>query len=71
MVVTKGNFVYGSSSYVSEIIPLLEKALEAKGYLPRRESSSWQDVWHNVAISSSIGRDRVSRGNLSVVSETG
>ena len=47
LVVTKGNFVYGSSGYVSEIIPLLEKALEAKGYLPRRESSIWKDVWHN------------------------
>ena len=24
---------------------MLEKALEAKGYLPRRESSVWRDAW--------------------------
>jgi hypothetical protein len=42
----RGTFVFGSqSSYVSDLMPILVEALEAKGYLPYRESSPWHDVW--------------------------
>jgi hypothetical protein len=41
----RGHFVFGSSAYVADMLPLLEKALEAKGYLPGRESSPWRYLW--------------------------
>jgi len=42
----RGTFVFGSqSSYVSDLMPILVEALEAKGYLPYRESSPWHDLW--------------------------
>ncbi len=45
VIVRPGNFVYGSNSYVSELVPVLERALVAKGYLPRRGDSVWRDAW--------------------------
>ncbi len=47
VVVSPGRFVYGSKSYVSELLPLLDGALVAGGYLPKRESSPWRDLWRN------------------------
>jgi hypothetical protein len=42
----RGTFVFGSqSSYVSDMMPILVEALEAKGYLPYRQSSPWNDLW--------------------------
>jgi hypothetical protein len=41
----QGRFVFGSTSYVSELLPALTRALEAKGYLPGRESSPWRYLW--------------------------
>jgi hypothetical protein len=42
----QGQFVLGShSSYVSTMLPVLVKALEAKNYLPNRASSPWRDLW--------------------------
>jgi hypothetical protein len=45
--VPQGRFVYGSNTYVSEMLPILDQALEAKGYLPRRESSLWRELWRH------------------------
>ena len=45
VVVPQGRFIYGSSSYVSALLPVLGEALEAKNYLPRRESSPWRELW--------------------------
>jgi len=47
VVVPQGRFVYGSNTYVSELLPLLDIALVAGGYLPKRESSPWRDLWRN------------------------
>jgi hypothetical protein len=42
----RGTFVFGSqSSYVSDLMPILVEALEAKGYLPYRASSPWHGLW--------------------------
>jgi hypothetical protein len=43
-----GLFVLGSlSGYASELLPVLSKELENKGYLPVRASSPWRDLWKN------------------------
>jgi hypothetical protein len=42
----RGDFVLGSfETYRATLTPLLVKALEAKGYLPYRESSPWRSAW--------------------------
>jgi hypothetical protein len=42
----EGEFTFGSqATYVKELVPALTRALEAKGYLPYRESSPWKAVW--------------------------
>jgi hypothetical protein len=42
----QGKFVFGTqSSYVSELMPFLVDAVEAKGYLPDRATSLWHDLW--------------------------
>jgi hypothetical protein len=42
----QGKFVFGTqSSYVSELMPFLVDALEAKGYLADRATSLWHDLW--------------------------
>jgi hypothetical protein len=42
----QGQFVFGShSSYVSTMVPVLVKALEAKNYLPYRDHSPWGKFW--------------------------
>jgi hypothetical protein len=41
----QGRFLFGPSSYASEMSTALGKALESKGYLPYRESSPWNDLW--------------------------
>ncbi len=44
--VPEGEFTFGSqSAYVKEFVPILTRALEAKGYLPYRQSSPWKAVW--------------------------
>jgi hypothetical protein len=42
----EGEFTFGSqSAYVKEFLPILVHGLEAKGYLPYRESSRWKAMW--------------------------
>jgi hypothetical protein len=41
----RGDFVFGSQTYVSQMLPVLDKALEAKGFLPYRESFRWRSEW--------------------------
>jgi hypothetical protein len=43
----RGEFVFGSQSYVAAMLPVLDKALEAKGFLPYRESSRWRHEWNH------------------------
>ncbi len=58
-----GRFAFGSQSYVSEMGPVLEKALEAKGYLPRREKSAWQDVWRLSPFEARLDVNEIQEGN--------
>lgn len=42
----RGDFVHGSfETYRATLVPMLVKTLEAKGYLPFRESSPWKSAW--------------------------
>jgi hypothetical protein len=42
----RGVFVLGSpETYRSHLVPVLVEALEAKGYLPYRETSPWKSAW--------------------------
>lgn len=48
----RGEFVLGSQeSYRSELLPALVDALEARGYLPYRESSPWRSAWRKALYS--------------------
>jgi hypothetical protein len=43
----EGEFTFGSqAAYIREFVPILTRGLEAKGYLPYRESSPWKAVWN-------------------------
>ena len=55
--VRPGNFVYGSNSYVVALIPVLDRTLEAKGYLPRREKSVWQHAWRHAPFEARLDVD--------------
>jgi hypothetical protein len=63
VVVRPGSFVYGSNSYVSEMVPVLERALEAKGYLPRREASVWRETWRESPFEARLSVDERKEGN--------
>ena len=69
VIVRPGNFVYGSNSYVSDLVPVLERALVAKGYLPPRGGSVWRDAWRRLAVRGEIGCGRDERGELLLVGE--
>jgi hypothetical protein len=62
VVVSKGRFVYGSDSYVSEMLPILDQALEARGYLPRRESSPWRDLWRHSLYQMQLAVQEIQEG---------
>jgi hypothetical protein len=62
VVVPQGRFVYGSNSYVSEMLPILDQALEAKGYLPRRESSPWRELWRHSAYQMRLAIQEIQEG---------
>jgi hypothetical protein len=63
VTVPPGRFIFGSNSYVSDMVPVLEKALEAKGYLPRRESSVWRDVWRHCPFQARLDVNEIQEGN--------
>ena len=50
----QGHFIFGAKSYLSELMPVVVKALEARGYLPRRESSPWRDQWKHALYQLSL-----------------
>jgi hypothetical protein len=56
-------FVYGSSSYVADMTPVLEKALESKGYLPRRGRSDWRDLWRDSPFQARLDVSETKEGN--------
>jgi hypothetical protein len=61
--VRTGEFLYGSNSYVSDMIPVLQKALEGKAYLPRRESSVWRDLWRDSPFQAQLEVSETKEGN--------
>jgi hypothetical protein len=63
VVVPQGRFVYGSNSYVAEMLPVLDQALEVRGYLPRRESSSWRDQWLHAPYQIRLDVQEIQEGN--------
>ena len=50
----QGQFVFGSQSYISNLVPVIVKAFEAKGYLPCRESYHWRKQWKHAIYHTSI-----------------
>jgi hypothetical protein len=62
VVVPAGKFVYGSGSYLSEMLPILDQALEARGYLPRRESSPWRDFWRHSSYQMQLAIKEIQEG---------
>jgi len=59
----QGHFLFGSKSYVSEMLPILVKALEAKAYLTNRESSPWRGLWRHALYQIRLDVSEVQEGN--------
>ena len=59
----RGDFVFGSQTYVAELFQLLDKALEAKGFLPYRESSHWRGEWNHALYQLSLDVSEQLEGN--------
>ena len=62
VVVPQGRFVYGSSSYMSELLPLLDQALESRGFLPPRESSPFRDLWRHAIFQIRLAVQEIQEG---------
>jgi hypothetical protein len=62
VVLPPGKFIYGSGSYVSEMLPILDQALAARGYLPRRESSPWRDFWRHASYQMHLVINEIQEG---------
>jgi len=61
--VPQGHFLFGSNSYVSDMRPVLAKALEAKAYLPNRESSPWSGLWEHALYHMRLDVSEIQEGN--------
>jgi hypothetical protein len=59
----QGRFVFGSKSYFSDMLPILEHALESKGYLPGRESSPWRYLWNQALYHLRLDISELQEGN--------
>jgi len=59
----EGRFLFGAKSYVAELLPVLERALEAKGYVPRRPSSPWRDLWNQALFHMRLDVSEIQEGN--------
>jgi hypothetical protein len=62
VVVPPGRFVYGSHTYLAEMLPILDQALEAKGYLPRRETSPWRELWRHSSYQMRLAVQEIQEG---------
>ena len=49
-----GDFVFGSETYVDAMLPVLEQALESKGFLPFRHASPWAGEWDHALYQLSL-----------------
>jgi hypothetical protein len=50
----QGEFVFGSQTYVAALLPALDKALHAKGFLPFRDSYHWREEWKHACYRLSL-----------------
>jgi hypothetical protein len=60
---TQGQRVSGSQSYISNIVPVIMKAFEAKGYLPCRQSYHWRKLWKHATYHTDIKVSETLEGN--------
>jgi hypothetical protein len=61
--VPRGHFIYGSGSYVSDMLPVLTKALERKGYLPNKDRSRWNPLWSHASYRIQLRVSELQEGN--------
>jgi len=61
--VPQGHFLFGSSSYVSDMLPALAKTLESKAYLPNHESSPWSYLWSHALYQVRLDVSELQEGN--------
>ena len=59
----QGHFVFGQQTYVKEIVPVVVKAFEAKGYLPYSDSSHWRAQWKHARYLATISVSEKLEGN--------
>jgi hypothetical protein len=59
----QGQFAFGAKSYVAEIVPVVAKAFEAKGYLPDRAKSPWKAEWKHARFHATIVVSESLEGN--------
>ena len=50
----QGQFVFGSQSYTTNMVPVIVNAFEAKGYLPYRPAYRWRKQWKHATYHTSI-----------------
>jgi hypothetical protein len=60
---TQLQFVSGSRSYISNMVPVIVKAFESKGYLPCRQSYHWRELWKHATYHTSINVSETLEGN--------
>jgi hypothetical protein len=60
---TQVQFVSGSQSYISNMVPVIVKAFEAKGYLPCRQSYHWRKLWKHATYHTNIKVSETLEGN--------
>ena len=60
---TQAQFVSGSQSYISNMVPVIVKAFEAKGYLPCRQSYHWRKLWKHATYHTNINVSETLEGN--------
>ena len=58
-----GHFAAGQPSYAADLVPVIVKAFEAKGYLPYRDSSYWRARWQHARFVAAIEVSEKREGN--------
>jgi hypothetical protein len=58
-----GKFAFGPKSYIKEMVPVVVKAFEARGYLPYRPSSPWRAQWKHARYLATLVVSEMLEGN--------
>jgi hypothetical protein len=59
----QGHFIFGTKPYLNNLTPVLVKAVQTRGYLPRPESSPWRDEWKHALYQLSLEVSEQFEGN--------